>query len=514
MKKLVAILFFSLTSLVVYSQVTKTYFSDSTAIKNIIKEKNLSLENTPTYTMPKFDLDKLMEEDKRLDSYDVPYRFGKAFDVSYSLEDGVWQDCEDGRIWSISFSSRKAQSLNFVLNDFFIPNGAKLFITNKSQNVLYGPVCNKNIGKNGFFLTDIIPGDEAMFFLYEPKSEKGKSNLTIKRIVHGYRFFSDSEYLGNDGASAPCNINVACRPSFEKESHAIGLVLLSSGYELCSGSLLMTTDMSFKPYFLTAFHCIDIDNDFELSNAEISAAENWMFMFNYKKKECDGNILANSFTYNSANFKSAWYCTDFALMEIADSLQNNLELSWLGWDRTGNVPTSGNCIHHPCGDVMKINTVNSSFGTSSWNGDNNHWYINWDEGITQGGSSGAPFLNQNKLVVGQNHGKAVSQNHLPLCDRKRSDGGKFHLSWTGGQTNSTRLSNWLDPENTNSLICQTHSSAELLSISGPEHPCGTTTYSVANLPTGYTVDWSIAPAVSFFNSSILTTNSPQQNQCT
>ncbi|KWW27042.1 MAG: hypothetical protein AUK63_2423, partial [bacterium P3] len=52
------------------------------------------------------------------------------------------------------------------------------------------------------------------------------------------------------------------------------------------------------------------------------------------------------------------------------------------------------------------------------------------------------------------------------------------------------------------------------SISGPEHPCGTTTYSVANLPTGYTADWSIAPAVNFLNSSILTTNSPQQNQCT
>lgn len=53
-----------------------------------------------------------------------------------------------------------------------------------------------------------------------------------------------------------------------------------------------------------------------------------------------------------------------------------------------------------------------------------------------------------------------------------------------------------------------------LAISGPEYPCSSGIYSIANLPTGYTVDWSISPAVSFLNTSILTTNSPQQNQCT
>lgn len=53
-----------------------------------------------------------------------------------------------------------------------------------------------------------------------------------------------------------------------------------------------------------------------------------------------------------------------------------------------------------------------------------------------------------------------------------------------------------------------------LDIYGPSDPCGTSVYSVANLPTGFTVNWSIVPAVNIFgNYSILTTNSPQQNQC-
>ena len=51
------------------------------------------------------------------------------------------------------------------------------------------------------------------------------------------------------------------------------------------------------------------------------------------------------------------------------------------------------------------------------------------------------------------------------------------------------------------------------SISGPDEPCGSSVYSVTNLPSGFTVDWSLSPNVTVLNNSILTTNSPQQNQC-
>ena len=52
-----------------------------------------------------------------------------------------------------------------------------------------------------------------------------------------------------------------------------------------------------------------------------------------------------------------------------------------------------------------------------------------------------------------------------------------------------------------------------LGINGPDDPCGSSSvYSIANLPTGFTVNWSIVPAVNIFHTSILTTNSPQQNQ--
>ena len=460
--------------------------------------------------MPEFDLSKLVEEDKLMEECDVPYRFGKAFDVSYSMEDGIWYNCGDERFWTITFESTGAISLNFVFGNFHLSKDAALFIVNDKQTNISGPITSKDIGKNGFFLTDIIYGDKATIILKEPSKTRDTSTLTIKRIIHGYRSIGIDEYYGNNGTSAICNVDVACKPAFSKEAKAVGLVLLSSGNELCSGSLLMTTDMSLKPYFLTAFHCIDIDKNLNLSDTELNNAENWMFKFHHKRAICGDSTLATSYTYNSAIFRSAWYNTDFALMEIDHDLIDNKELSWLGWDRTETAPSYGYCIHHPQGDVMKINTTYSSFDTSSWNGIDNHWYVNWYEGVTEGGSSGAPFLNQNKLVVGQNHGKLVSQNYLPVCDRKRSDAGMFYKSWTGGGTDNSRLSNWLDPLNTDSTTITTCSLEDRLKIVGPTVVCDSAVYFVEHLPVGMTVTWT---RINQSYGCTFLTNYPQPNQC-
>jgi len=41
--------------------------------------------------MPLFDLASLLEEDKATEGLDLPYRFGKSFDVNLGLKDGKWQ---------------------------------------------------------------------------------------------------------------------------------------------------------------------------------------------------------------------------------------------------------------------------------------------------------------------------------------------------------------------------------------------------------------------------------------
>ncbi len=150
MKRLLYVIITLLLSSTVHSQVAKTYFRKGNALSNILK-KDLADIKSILYNLPPVDLEMLQKEDDILDECDVPYRFGKVIDVSYTLDDGVWQDYENGRIWSITFKSSKAVSLNFILKDFYIPSGGELYIVDKEQKVLYGPVCQDNIGGKKIF---------------------------------------------------------------------------------------------------------------------------------------------------------------------------------------------------------------------------------------------------------------------------------------------------------------------------------------------------------------------------
>lgn len=494
MKRIKLLVLLVMLEQVVFSQVVIEY-----ANGNLIPLPKIIQANSTksrTYKMAAFDVEKLIKEDKELEGMDIPYRFGKGFDTSFSLEDGIWKNVEGGRLWTISFESKGALSLNFIFDKFALPKGGTLHILNQEQTVCYGPVTSEAIPKNGHFMTDVIYGSNVSIYLFEPSEHTGESSLIIKRIVHGYRNvpYTNIESDRSLNESAPCNIDVACHPQYSNEAKAVGLVLLANGEEWCSGSLLMTTDFSLKPYFLTAFHCIDSSQNGFLSDSEISASQNWMFKFNYMKASCGGGSVINGYSYNAAIFRAAWKDTDFALMEINHNLsQYEGRHSWLGWDRSGNAPTNGAGIHHPAGDVMKISISESPFVSSYWNSgiSNTHWKVTWDEGITQGGSSGSPLLDQNKRVVGQVHGKL--EIDIPyfstFCDRLITRYGKFSKSWTGGGTNNTRLSNWLDPINTGST---TMNSLSIIKISGCNSFCSTATFQVENFPTGCTVHWSVS----------------------
>lgn len=476
MKNISSFIIVFLYSVSLYSQVETHYYQKGDIIHSeFSKIKGLGC-NTITI-MPKFDLHELIEEDKRTENTNLPYRFGKAFNVSYNLNDGTWTNVENGRLWTMSFSSEGALSLNFVFDDFHLPEGAELYIENQKETVLYGPVMTKDIPKSGFFLTDIIPGSQVKIYIYEPSDVKGTSTLTIRRVVHGYRGNLTSDPYGNVGGSESCHIDVACKPSYAEESNAVALVLLSGGNCLCSGSLLMSTDLSFKPYFLTAFHCADSNTNKVLSDSEISNAEAWMFKFFFKKTTCGGTDYTGT-TYNSATFRAGYAFTDFLLMEINHNLKQNTSLTWLGWDKSGNVPSSGVCIQHPAGDLMKIAISDNSAITSSINGySDNGWRMRWnnDGGVTQGGSSGSPLLNQNKKVVGQVYGKKAEDvnESTEICGRKNTHFGKFSLSWTGGGHTYDRLSNWLDLNNTGKI---TINSSHPLYISGPDIVCSSSVY--------------------------------------
>ena len=112
MKQLFIIILLVFSAIQTDAQVETNYYSKSEASHGIFK---YSRKNTIVKTMPSFDLEKMQKEDAEMEGEDVPYRFGKGFDVSYSFDDGQWENVEGGRLWTISFKSDGAISLNFKL---------------------------------------------------------------------------------------------------------------------------------------------------------------------------------------------------------------------------------------------------------------------------------------------------------------------------------------------------------------------------------------------------------------
>jgi hypothetical protein len=301
--------------------------------------------------------------------------------------------------------------------------------------MLYGPVTSGSTTRSGKFNSDIIKGETAIIELYEPLEETGKNVLHLSKIVHGFRnIFQPNSF----GGSFSCQDDVSCNPSWNTPSNGVAMIILANMERLCSGSLLNNTSQDFTPNILTAFHCIDIGDDIEdsnpctdfefgngiLSQQEIENAEDWIFRFQYKRSNCNqGSEPLIFFTFQEAIFRAGWFNTDFALVEMLQNPVRNVYnsgIQFLGWSRVNNAPTSGVFLGHPCGDVMKISTYNSSAVSNptqiawqlcniypyryNYSPVNTHWNATINDGALEYGSSGGPFFNQNLKVVGQLHG--------------------------------------------------------------------------------------------------------------
>lgn len=304
-------------------------------------------------------------------------------------------------------------------------------------------------------------------------------------------------YSGNTktlgfGDALSCNVNINCPEGdeWQKEKRAVACIYYD-GY-LCTGALINNT--SGEDYFLTANHCFS--NYDAQGNSQINQM---IFYWNYESKDCSNGTNFNPPTSSGAKLVANNEYSDFALLKLVESVRDIPAYTpyYLGWTRSSSFPTKGTVIHHPRGDIKKIAIDNNTLGNAV---NNTHWKVTYDVGTTERGSSGAPLLNQNKLVVGQLHSGGIGCN---ISDNY----GRFDVSWDHGSVATRRLKDWLDSNNTG--ITQLDARDLALEIIGAEYVCGNTVYYVQNLPINATVMWE-----SSSSSFILQPNFPLVNQCT
>lgn len=420
--------------------------------------------------------------------------FAKMINVSFSLKDGIWHEAEGGRVWCLELFSANAVGMNVGFENLFIPDGAELYIVNADQTMIYGPVSSSNIPDDQVLLTNFLDGDKVRICLYEPDSVKNRSRLNIANIGHA---FSSGETKGHK--LLPCHNDVMCHSGWEKESNAIVQIEFPKGewYYNGTGALIMNTRKDFKPYVLTAFHCVDQNRDNWLSESEKNAISRCTFTFGYKKNTCNGTVGSVT-TFNGAKFRAAWLKTDMALLELNNVILSRHHMSFLGWDRSDQSSPRGTCIHHPEGQVMKISFTDQSIAVYNkpigWEDEGNQYYISepgthWEcvmnNGTAQYGSSGSPLLNAARRVIGQLHGGDE------ICPPVSKFFGRFDLSWEGGGTSDTQLKCWLDPDNTGSVTMNTQLKDWKISGSNNIYVGNNTTFTVNDLPENAIINWSV-----------------------
>lgn len=405
-------------------------------------------QRVPDAVVPAPDVNALLAEDASESSKGLPYRFGQDIEVNYNLDNsGLWETLKNGdRLWRLQISSAGATSLNFIFSHFYMPEGATMFIYTSDKQYLLGAFNSSNNKEHGKFSTTVLPGSSVIIEYFEPAAVAGRGRLAVSKVIYGYKntFFSHGDKANGSardfGDAGSCNNNVACpvAAGWENEINASLLYMLGNNTRICSGSMLNNVRADGTPYFLSANHCYSSDY------------ATWIFMFNYESPQCTPTTDGpTNQTVSGCSLKAKWGTSDFMLFELSSQPPANYNVYYAGWSNVNSPGTSAVGIHHPAGDVKKISFENDPYVSSGYFGaGNDHWKVpDWDDGTTEGGSSGSPLFNQDHRVVGQLHGGNAA------CGNNQEDYyGRFALSWTGGGSTSTRLKDWLDPDNTGATV--------------------------------------------------------------
>jgi len=385
-------------------------------------------------------------------------RFAAPVSADVSLENaGIWHSLPNGdRVWLCALRSTGALGLTLIFEEFRLPAGAKVFAYGANQQVL-GAYTAQSCLPSGKFLIGVLKGEIAYLELYEPKAVQGQSKISSKRVDVSY---DKNAMIGAEdfGDALPCHVNINCPTGdnwqLQKKGVARILMVFPTGEGWCSGTLIANTSNTFEPYFLTAHHCQLLRNnpDFAL----------WRFDFDYESANCSNPAIEpvprSVLGCERISYRAE---TDFMLLKL-NPIPLNFEVYFNGWNRDGNmtvIPPKTTYIHHPWGDIKKISVdtqnVNIHPSALNWGGiygispANSHWKSVTDIGLYESGSSGSPFFDANKRIVGQLHGGSTAMGNPCLVTGAYF--GRFNLSWNQGNDPENRLKEWLDPTNTGAI---------------------------------------------------------------
>jgi hypothetical protein len=405
------------------------------------------------YLAPPPDVAKLRAEDAK--QVGGPLRYGVVVPVAgITLETGaatrgIVSTLADGRrLWRVAVSSPGARLLDLAFDRLVLPPGAELTLSSADFGLIRGPITAADLDADPGYRTAFVPGDIAVIEIVAPADVFGAVEASLASVVHGYRGLFDGPEATDKSGS--CNVDVACPlgNAWRDPIASVGHYTFVSGGEasLCTGQLVANTRGDTTPLFLTANHCL----------ATNSEAASVVVYWNYQSPTCrtpgsaaSGSPLSRSLASHSQSGSSLLATgsnTDFTLLRLSSAVPSGVNAFWSGWDRRDYTPSGAIGIHHPAGHEKRISEDANPLAITAYNGgpgsgSNFLRVADWDQGTTEGGSSGSGLWDRNTgLLVGQLRGGDAA------CGNDEADWyGRINRSWTGNGTSATRLSDHLDP---------------------------------------------------------------------
>jgi subtilisin-like proprotein convertase family protein len=408
------------------------------------------LDAIPSIEIQELDWAALFDEDESRSSLDEAPRFAIPNKVLVTpATHGLWERLDARTMrWSLRVGSVNAISLNLGFGAWQLPSSATMNISTTDRLMAIRPFTAADNKDHGQLWTPAIQGDELLIEILVSSSEMQQVNKQIEltSINVGYRGF----YEQGGARSGSCNYDVVCEEGnlWWDEIPCVA-VISTGGSTFCTGFMVNNTSQDRTPYFMTANHC----------GVSGSSAPSLVTYWNYQNSYCrvpgsgdsggagDGQL--NQFNTGATHLSSGSF-SDYTLVVMNNSPDDAWEVSYCGWDATGDESPQGIAIHQPSTDEKRISfeyepTTTTSYLGEAIPGDGSHVRIeDWDLGTTEPGSSGSPVFSADHKVIGQLHGGYAS------CTSQTSDWyGKFSVSFAAG------LAAYLDAAGTGSLTVNT-----------------------------------------------------------
>ncbi len=364
-------------------------------------------------------------------------RFAIPHDIHFnSLTDkSSWTEVNGKMVWTHRVVAPNSVSLNFGFTKFNLPESAelKIYSSDFSKNMRSFTAMDNNVDRQ--LWTPVILADDVTIELAVDAKELNLVELELGRVGQGFRTFAQKS-----AKAGACNVDVACSEGDEWREEIDSVAVISrGGSTFCTGFMVNNTQNDKTPYFMTANHC----------GITAANAASLVTYWNYQRSTCRGSRANRSNQFNTGSqFLASSARSDFTLVRLNTAPRSEWNVSYAGWDRSGDEASMAVAIHHPATDEKSISfemdpTTTTMYLKNDIVKNGTHVRVtDWDKGTTEPGSSGSPLFNQDHRVIGQLHGGYAS------CTSRTSDWyGRISVSWNGDGTPSTRLKDHLDSAN-------------------------------------------------------------------